>query len=659
MLEAVGPPVRVGRLTVRGGGQDPAAVRSRATSQLERMDLQPASLPPAAVLVIRRLRDPTPGRLSLDQSAHMAPWAGAVRDRVATLYRAAERPAAGPVHADAEAVVFADESELLATFAIDILHGTSPDHWWWRATLGGGTLGIDTLARVLVLHPSIVPATFRRLADSGLAISIARRLSAAQARAVVEATTRAFGLPELPKRPHRVEGSERDRSDTRPEDRSDGPHAPVSVVTGVPPPESWAGDDSLAIDADQRPFDPPLAWEQHVLLEIALALAGSPAIVRDPRFPDRVAATWRGQGSRGPASEPSSTRSVAMSRTAPDRATARTSNASDLAAQHGVDGVARNASERARSDASNHSPPVGLRSDPPNHPRDPAAVGAAASPRIASSPVSETELLTSPAPSWVGESDTSLGGFVFLVNVMAHLELPEVFQRDWQLSSRVGPWGVLELLARGLLDSAPESWLDDDLWAVLADLDGRTEGRPGDGLRRNPSIRLPRSWLQTDLPDAGVLRWAPSRDRIIAWSSHGYLVLDEPLGDGKPNAAVARAAADLGLEYDDRPSVTSRAPGRLRAGALVRDLSPAAIAWLQVVVPFVRRRLALALGRPSVTRQTTGMLLRRQAHLYVAAAHLDVVMRLGDVSLAARKAGLDQDPGWQPAFGRVIRIHFE
>jgi hypothetical protein len=34
-------------------------------------------------------------------------------------------------------------------------------------------------------------------------------------------------------------------------------------------------------------------------------------------------------------------------------------------------------------------------------------------------------------------------------------------------------------------------------------------------------------------------------------------------------------------------------------------------------------------------------------------------MRLADVSLAARRAGLDRDPGWDPSFGRVIKIHFE
>jgi hypothetical protein len=317
-------------------------------------------------------------------------------------------------------------------------------------------------------------------------------------------------------------------------------------------------------------------------------------------------------------------------------------------------------SERSSVDSRDDTRRAGLRSELPEAPHPAVGAGAAPSPSMVDR--SAADHLEQPIPRvrhWTDGSDTSLGGFVFLINVMAHLELPEVFEPDWHLATRVGAWGVLELLARGLLDSAVDTVLDDDLWAVLADLDGGREGLPGGGLGRIPNVRLPSGWLRLDQPDAGALRWATSNDRIFAWSSHGYPVLDEPLGDRAPKAAVASAAVDLSLKYDPRPSAPSRAPGGLRSGALVRDLSPPAIAWLEAVIPFVRRRLALALGRRSVTRQAVAALLRRQARLYVAAAHLDVVMRPDDVSVAVRKAGLDQDPGWQPAFGRVIKVHFE
>jgi hypothetical protein len=193
----------------------------------------------------------------------------------------------------------------------------------------------------------------------------------------------------------------------------------------------------------------------------------------------------------------------------------------------------------------------------------------------------------------------------FLVNVMAYLDLPDAFEPDWRLTSQVGAWGVLDLLARGLLDEAPEVARGDPLWSVLAELDGRPGQPPGRRLRSVRHARLPEAWL-------------------------GHV-----LGDPAP------------------------APSTLVRGALVRDLSPPAVAWLELVVPSVRMRLVRALGTGRAARREVRALLRRRAHFHVTATHVDVVMRLADVSLAARRAGLDRDPGWDPSFGRVIKIHFE
>ena len=48
-----------------------------------------------------------------------------------------------------------------------------------------------------------------------------------------------------------------------------------------------------------------------------------------------------------------------------------------------------------------------------------------------------------------------LGGVLFLLNLMQRLDLAGCFEADWRLASQVGPWGVLELLARGLLSELP------------------------------------------------------------------------------------------------------------------------------------------------------------------------------------------------------------
>ncbi|QLQ08121.1 MAG: hypothetical protein HZY76_20390 [Anaerolineae bacterium] len=42
----------------------------------------------------------------------------------------------------------------------------------------------------------------------------------------------------------------------------------------------------------------------------------------------------------------------------------------------------------------------------------------------------------------------------------------------------------------------------------------------------------------------------------------------------------------------------------------------------------------------------------------VTAGRLDVVLRLGDLAIGVRMAGLDR-PGWVPAAGRAINFHYD
>ena len=38
--------------------------------------------------------------------------------------------------------------------------------------------------------------------------------------------------------------------------------------------------------------------------------------------------------------------------------------------------------------------------------------------------------------------------------------------------------------------------------------------------------------------------------------------------------------------------------------------------------------------------------------------HVDLVTPMDNISLPARRAGLDWDPGWLPDYGRVVQFHF-
>ncbi|MER5427922.1 hypothetical protein [Streptomyces sp. NPDC002588] len=49
----------------------------------------------------------------------------------------------------------------------------------------------------------------------------------------------------------------------------------------------------------------------------------------------------------------------------------------------------------------------------------------------------------------------------------------------------------------------------------------------------------------------------------------------------------------------------------------------------------------------------------RPGTVFAGRTHIDVTLNLQQVDLAARMSGLDQDPGWVPALGRIIAFHFD
>lgn len=223
-------------------------------------------------------------------------------------------------------------------------------------------------------------------------------------------------------------------------------------------------------------------------------------------------------------------------------------------------------------------------------------------------------------PDLAGGVATELGGVLFLINVMQQLDLPACFEAEWRLASAVGPWGVLELLGRALLaerwakmPSFPKDGIfaqRDPLWAALAALAGRPADEPAGAALSGPDfVAIPSSWA----------RW---------------------LGD----EAIAGQRIDL----------AGVAP---LAGPLLDGVSTDLRRWLAGVAPLLRQMLGRALG--DAAGDPAAHLLLRRGQLYVTSSHVDLVLPLDSVSLLVRIAGLDFDPGWLPAFGRIVQFHYE
>src|SRR3954463_11223165 len=154
----------VRRLRVRANAADAPALRRRVAALVAGADLDAALPNRAAVLCVRRMRDPRPGTFGLIDW-HLRPsaeWEAAARARVSELAGHAARPAHGAVPPSAEAVLFIDRSELLACLASDWIDRRAADRWWWRALFG--PVDVSDVIRVWREEPACVPAACALLA---------------------------------------------------------------------------------------------------------------------------------------------------------------------------------------------------------------------------------------------------------------------------------------------------------------------------------------------------------------------------------------------------------------------------------------------------------------------------------------------------------------
>ena len=186
----------IGRLRLRGDGIDDDVVR-RSSAAIRILDLQPPALPPAAILCVRTLRDPLPGALDLrsGRGSRATRWEAAVRGALYDHYRRAARPARehAAVPPSADAVLFIDRAELLASAARDACH--AQERWWWKHVLGGAATPA-AVAREWRRTPEAIPAAAELLAAHRELAAFVRLLENADVLAMMQAMLAAFAIRE-------------------------------------------------------------------------------------------------------------------------------------------------------------------------------------------------------------------------------------------------------------------------------------------------------------------------------------------------------------------------------------------------------------------------------------------------------------------------------
>jgi hypothetical protein len=266
--------------------------------------------------------------------------------------------------------------------------------------------------------------------------------------------------------------------------------------------------------------------------------------------------------------------------------------------------------------------------------------------------------------------ETRLGGALFLLNLFAGLRLPECFDDEYGLSEHITGWGLTELLTRALLGGGCAEFDADPLWGALASLDGRREGEPpATALRVGDNYRAPARWLKLFAPRDEAWLVGEEAGRLLLRHAGGFPIAVRTLG----GRARLEAAAQLADEYraqgvavgrlEDVPASpgesfnVSDGPHVHGGAALSLDLRR----WMGWTFPFLTYALTRALAgdaEPGAQESAREMLLRR-GRLYCTATHVDLVMEMNGVSLAARRAGFDASPGWVRDLVRVVAFHYE
>ncbi len=626
----------VGRLRIRGADNERLTSYLRAAQVLNVVELRPRDLPPAAILCVRTLRDPLPGTISLrsapveSTTAAVRGWERAVCARMDDMLRNAVRPFGRLVPDSAEAVLFTDMSELLACLALAWLRGRLGTEWWWQH-LPHPSSGRQGVLDTWLVQPDCVPAALRLLNSQAAAVTFLAALSSAEVEALTRSVLQRFGLHALDARPA-------------------GPRTPALTRERVHPGRLRA---HLPRQIHLAPWHDLVQSEVHrvsverqFLLGLSLCLAIQPARVRTQAF--------AGQVRRWFAARRTPTTALILTAAAVRGSVRRPeSGAAELAEPTTRQGVPRATTTlpvhelttlpRLRNIEGGTPPGAGFSAGSP--PLTPDAIGTAStlSHATARNAVvgAEPERTNSPRPSGTGadvaadhrlDFATELGGVLFLVNVALSLELYTSFTDPTGANLDLPIWDFLALVAERLLDGDAA---DDPLWSLLAQLSGRVTERPGIGFAAPRTWRAPDEWR--DVFDSTSWFSRMDRGRLRTWHSAGFWLLDVPGGTLSKTESAAPSAVP-----------------RPRNGRLAR--------WVDWWTTYLRARLAVALDRPG--GEVGDVLFRHRARVHVCAARLDVVFQLDDVfaadtaGLAIRLAGLDRDPGWVPAAGRVIAFHF-
>ena len=676
--------IQLRSVKLRGGEDDTLRARQRLEAALAGLSFSALGLWPRALLIVRRIAQSV--RLRLDPVGRADIFGQAVRMDLERGVQRARRPWLHPDAAGAEAVLFADESELMACLVRDWSRGVLAERWWWPAVLRG-LPAPEWWRRALLPRGDLLPAVMTLLAPQGVALAWIARLSDDEVVQATAAVTSAYALTALS---YSINSSL---------------IWPQARGTGMPSPSSPQETRGASLSAQQHVQQHliELIPELHVstltraqrrLIAIALGLQRAPSWVRSAEFAIALQLLEAGTVASDTAvigtvdkSQPR-TEAVAKALSRGRRSREGKSRAVDIfhpphpSLLPGGEGIPL--SRHPRTDPG--CAPDSLQS-PTLEIRDQVIVGNVSKPsslegepipgaRVAEdarnqleesvfpgAPLLDTRPVGLAVASTLGVGseraapllkgiETQFGGIFYLLNVALALGLYGDFTQPRTPGIALSPWDWLALIGRAWFGRAFQR---DAVWELLVKLSGRLiEQPPGRDFVPPDSWSVPPDWL---LPwdKADRLRVFATRDRLQVWHEGGFVIIDIPRAIGLAPRAQARTSCDQYEQLREARLVSVRALPSTLPNCYSRRRSLER--WMQWLLLYLHARLRRALGdhTPSTL---ANLVCRHRARIDCSLTAVDVYLSLADLPLPVRIAGLDRDPGWIPAAGRTLAFHF-
>ncbi len=639
----------VSRLRVGGNEIDPLASRLRFERLFGAANFHPAGLPPSAIVCVKKLSAPAPEkrRFGFDDWQLSLDWQSGVRNEIEKLFRRAFRPSRETVPAQAESVVFADDSELLASLASDWCEGLLAQRWWWQS-LFPGLRQAQTVARIWIEAAEFAPNALKLLAKQGKAVKFAVKLQPLEANDLLRQMIRVFGLNDLQKALFE-------------------PLSEKEEFTFEPLQNFIKKRDRFNAVTETR--HAALDFERQCLLGIGLLLARAPRVARSAEFA-RQTRLFRakfefsrkiaaqsidkilGKAQQYDAIEQqkiiSSASPSAKTKTSPNPPVSKKTEQKSSAKSSFVikkDSLKFTVESIESSDSAETLKAENRLTEKAEKKLEAAEIEKKSkTSRIKQNEFFKSfdEIIEEPETAIELSVETEFGGIFYLLNLGLYLNLYRDFSEFPAREIDLNIWDFVALLG---LEFLGEKIKNDAVWKLLERLSGReTEAELGEGFNPPDEWRMPPEWLETFQTNQKWL-WTISGKRLVIRHPEKFSVVNAPL------------AADFQSQLAEELKIYQKGISDIVENDAEDFSQSLSKSWLKNLAEYARKRLAKALNLPA-PEQINEILFERKAKISVTATHLDITFSLADLPFEVRLSGLDRNPGWIPAAGKYVKFHF-